>query len=125
MSLYKEACLEEDAHFIVLCELTSIAPTSHNIEALYDYIVVLRTLNKPFYMTLDTTKAGLSNYLLHLPKLIRELTKVGRCRCLKLEIILYDRLGFIAILQNIISGLTIEDTQGCEIKLRPKEPEIF
>jgi hypothetical protein len=105
MSIFKEACTEEEDHFITLCELTHIIPTFETIESLYSYIALLRTLPKPFYMTLDTSKSNTVAYLPHLSKIM--------------EIILHDRLGLVNVLQQIISKLTHEETQGCEILLVP------
>jgi hypothetical protein len=119
MSIFKEACTEEKDHFITLCELTHIIPTFETIESLYSYIALLRTLPKPFYMTLDTSKSNTVAYLPHLSKIIKELVVYGQCRCLRMEIILHDRLGLVNVLQQIISKLTHEETQGCEILLVP------
>ena len=117
-ALFQEACLEEPTRFIVLCTLTEEPPTSHNLAILYEYVAILRTLPKPFHLTLDTTRASLTSYLLHLPRIVTELTRVGRCRCLRLDIIVHDQFGVMSLLQNMINGLTFEDTQGCDIQLR-------
>jgi len=107
--LYKEICTEQDDMFVVLCELTEIKPTKESIERFYEYIRMLRSLPKPFFIRLDTTKSFFSSYLPYMPKLIKELSTSGDAKVLQIEIILVDVLGVVAVLNKIIKLFSHEE----------------
>jgi hypothetical protein len=100
--LFKEACVEEDEFFIILCELLPVQPDVTNVEEFYNYIRMLRKLPKPFYVRLDTTNGPFSSYIQFLPKIIKELCTKGTSNCLEMEISLLNSLVIVPVVNNVI-----------------------
>lgn len=113
--LFKEACELKDDYFLVLCELTNEVPNAQNIEEIYKYIRLLRTLPKPFYTTLDLRKGPLLYYAIFFPTILKELLILGVSECLELRIILHDTAGIIQFIQRVVKTLRPEEQKIVKI----------
>lgn len=95
--------VEEEANsiFKVEWELKQQKPSKQNVHILFNFLKILRSLDKNFRVVLETRRGSLVSYTPYLQKILESLNGNGVSKCLGLTLCYYDPLGIVKFLLSL------------------------